>query len=138
VAQHQRVSSAAVDGGLNQVHTRGETTDKTSAQPREWRLIGPGFSGPNMRIYALRPMIRAGGRPTLEADPTEANLSTHTATNSASVFISDAAVVIGKALTVRRPHSRYPVGPDAILAAAMAKFVPDRMMDRLQLSLIKP
>jgi hypothetical protein len=45
-----------------------------------------------MRIYALRPMIRAGGRPTLEADPTEANLSTHTTTNSASVFISDASL----------------------------------------------
>jgi NAD(P)-dependent dehydrogenase (short-subunit alcohol dehydrogenase family) len=52
----------------------------------------------------------------------------------------DASVVakaIGKALTVRRPRTRYLVGRDAIFAAAMAKFVPDRVVDRLLLRLIK-
>ena len=47
------------------------------------------------------------------------------------------AKVIGRALTVRRPRTRYLVGRDAILAAIMAKFIPDRVMDRLLLSLIK-
>jgi NAD(P)-dependent dehydrogenase (short-subunit alcohol dehydrogenase family) len=47
------------------------------------------------------------------------------------------AKVIGEALTARRPRTRYLVGRDAILAAAMAKFVPDQLMDRLLLSLIK-
>jgi NAD(P)-dependent dehydrogenase (short-subunit alcohol dehydrogenase family) len=52
----------------------------------------------------------------------------------------DARVVakaIGKALTVRRPRPRYLVGRDAVVAAAMAKVVPDRVMDRLLLSLVK-
>jgi NAD(P)-dependent dehydrogenase (short-subunit alcohol dehydrogenase family) len=43
------------------------------------------------------------------------------------------AKVIGKALTVRRPRTRYLVGRDAFLAATMAKFVPDRVVDRLLL-----
>lgn len=47
------------------------------------------------------------------------------------------AKVVGKALTVRRPRTRYLVGRDAVLAAVMAKFVPDRVIDRLVLSLIK-
>jgi NAD(P)-dependent dehydrogenase (short-subunit alcohol dehydrogenase family) len=47
------------------------------------------------------------------------------------------AKVIGKALTVRRPRTRYLVGRDAILAATMARFIPDRVMDRLILSLVK-
>jgi hypothetical protein len=42
--------------------------------------------------------------------------------------------VIGRALAVRRPRTRYLVGRDAIYAATMAKFVPDRVMDRLLLS----
>jgi hypothetical protein len=47
------------------------------------------------------------------------------------------AQIISKALIVRRPRTRYLVGRDAIFAAAMAKFAPDRMMDRLLHSLIK-
>jgi hypothetical protein len=47
------------------------------------------------------------------------------------------AKVVGKALTVRRPRTRYLVGRDAILAATLAKYVPDRLMDHLLLSLIK-
>jgi NAD(P)-dependent dehydrogenase (short-subunit alcohol dehydrogenase family) len=46
------------------------------------------------------------------------------------------ARVIGKALTTRRPRTRYLVGRDAI-AASMAKFVPDRVVDRLLIGMIK-
>ncbi|KAA0100823.1 SDR family oxidoreductase [Mycolicibacterium sp. P1-18] len=46
------------------------------------------------------------------------------------------ARVIGTALTARRPRTRYLVGRDAV-AAAMAKFVPDRVVDRLLVSMIK-
>lgn len=46
------------------------------------------------------------------------------------------AKVIGKALTVRRPRSRYLVGRDAFLASTVAKFVPDRVVDRLLLQLV--
>jgi NAD(P)-dependent dehydrogenase (short-subunit alcohol dehydrogenase family) len=50
---------------------------------------------------------------------------------------SAVAKVVGKALTVRRPRTRYLVGWDAIIQATMAKLLPDRVVDRLLLSLIK-
>jgi NAD(P)-dependent dehydrogenase (short-subunit alcohol dehydrogenase family) len=50
---------------------------------------------------------------------------------------SAVAEVVGKALTVRRPRTRYLVGRDAIIQATMAKLLPDRVVDRLLLSLIK-
>jgi NAD(P)-dependent dehydrogenase (short-subunit alcohol dehydrogenase family) len=50
---------------------------------------------------------------------------------------STVAKVIGKALTVRRPRTRYLVGRDACLQAAMAKLLPDRVIDRLVLSQIR-
>lgn len=49
---------------------------------------------------------------------------------------SAVAKVIGKALTVRRPRTRYLVGREAIFAAIVAKVVPDRVVDRLLLQLI--
>jgi NAD(P)-dependent dehydrogenase (short-subunit alcohol dehydrogenase family) len=50
---------------------------------------------------------------------------------------STVATVIGKALTARRPRTRYLVGQDAYLQAATAKLLPDRLVDRLFLNLIK-
>jgi NAD(P)-dependent dehydrogenase (short-subunit alcohol dehydrogenase family) len=50
---------------------------------------------------------------------------------------SAVAEVVGKALTVRRPRTRYLVGRDAIIQATMAKLLPDRVVDRLLLNLIK-
>jgi NAD(P)-dependent dehydrogenase (short-subunit alcohol dehydrogenase family) len=41
------------------------------------------------------------------------------------------ARVIGKALTARRPRTRYLVGRDAIASATLARLLPDRMLDRL-------
>jgi NAD(P)-dependent dehydrogenase (short-subunit alcohol dehydrogenase family) len=41
------------------------------------------------------------------------------------------AEVIGKALTARRPRTRYLVGRDAKLRATVAKWLPDRAMDGL-------
>jgi NAD(P)-dependent dehydrogenase (short-subunit alcohol dehydrogenase family) len=46
------------------------------------------------------------------------------------------AAVIGRALTARRPRTRYLVGRDARLQAAMAKLLPDRLVDRLLLNLM--
>jgi NAD(P)-dependent dehydrogenase (short-subunit alcohol dehydrogenase family) len=40
------------------------------------------------------------------------------------------AEVIGRALTARRPRTRYLVGTDAKIRAPVAKFMPDRFMDR--------
>jgi NAD(P)-dependent dehydrogenase (short-subunit alcohol dehydrogenase family) len=50
---------------------------------------------------------------------------------------SAVAKVIGRALTARRPRTRYLVGRDAIVAAMVAKLLPDRMTDQLLLGLIR-
>jgi NAD(P)-dependent dehydrogenase (short-subunit alcohol dehydrogenase family) len=47
------------------------------------------------------------------------------------------AKVVGKALTVHRPRTRYLVDRDAKVQAAMAKILPDRVMDRLILRALK-
>lgn len=47
------------------------------------------------------------------------------------------AEVVGKALTLRNPRTRYLVGRDAIVQAAMVKLLPDRTVDRLLLRLMK-
>jgi NAD(P)-dependent dehydrogenase (short-subunit alcohol dehydrogenase family) len=40
------------------------------------------------------------------------------------------AEIIGRAMTARRPRTRYLVGTDAKIRAPMAKLLPDRVMDR--------
>jgi NAD(P)-dependent dehydrogenase (short-subunit alcohol dehydrogenase family) len=47
------------------------------------------------------------------------------------------AKVVGKALTVRRPRTRYLVGRDAKIQAMMAEILPDRVIDRLILRALK-
>jgi NAD(P)-dependent dehydrogenase (short-subunit alcohol dehydrogenase family) len=42
----------------------------------------------------------------------------------------EVAEVIGRALTAKRPRTRYLVGTDAKVRATVAKVMPDRMMDR--------
>jgi NAD(P)-dependent dehydrogenase (short-subunit alcohol dehydrogenase family) len=44
---------------------------------------------------------------------------------------TEVAEAIGKALTASRPRTRYLVGTDAKVRAAMMKVVPDRVMDRM-------
>jgi hypothetical protein len=41
------------------------------------------------------------------------------------------AEVVGEALTAKRPRTRYLVGRDAKVRAALASVVPDRVLDRL-------
>ena len=43
---------------------------------------------------------------------------------------SEVAEVIGKALTAKRPRTRYLVGTDAKIRGPLAKVMPDRVMDR--------
>jgi NAD(P)-dependent dehydrogenase (short-subunit alcohol dehydrogenase family) len=42
----------------------------------------------------------------------------------------EVAQVIGRALTARRPRTRYLVGTDAKIRAPLSKWLPDRLMDR--------
>jgi NAD(P)-dependent dehydrogenase (short-subunit alcohol dehydrogenase family) len=43
---------------------------------------------------------------------------------------SEVAQVIGRAMTAKRPRTRYLVGTDAKIRGPMAKILPDRVMDR--------
>ena len=43
---------------------------------------------------------------------------------------SEVAEVIGRALTAKRPRTRYLVGREAKIRGPVAKIMPDRMMDR--------
>jgi hypothetical protein len=42
----------------------------------------------------------------------------------------EVAETIGRALTAKRPRTRYLVGTDAKIRGPMAKILPDRVMDR--------
>jgi NAD(P)-dependent dehydrogenase (short-subunit alcohol dehydrogenase family) len=42
----------------------------------------------------------------------------------------EVAEVVGRALTARRPRTRYLVGTDAKIRAPLSKWLPDRLMDR--------
>lgn len=45
------------------------------------------------------------------------------------------AQVIHRALTARRPHTRYLAGKDARLLATLARWMPDRLFDRVRIKL---
>jgi NAD(P)-dependent dehydrogenase (short-subunit alcohol dehydrogenase family) len=49
-----------------------------------------------------------------------------------------AAKVIAKAITTRRPRTRYTVGRDAALLTRLARILPDRMLDRLFAAALRP
>jgi NAD(P)-dependent dehydrogenase (short-subunit alcohol dehydrogenase family) len=49
-----------------------------------------------------------------------------------------AAKVIAKAVTVRKPRTRYTVGRDAALLTRLVRILPDRMLDRLFAAALRP
>ncbi|GAA1030380.1 MULTISPECIES: SDR family oxidoreductase [Amycolatopsis] len=50
----------------------------------------------------------------------------------------DAARVIAKAATARKPRTRYTVGRDAALITRLSRIVPDRMLDRILAANLRP
>ena|ERR1700754_2137308 len=75
---------------------------------------------PELRIY-YGDLIAAALKSTNKIDQ-------HTGIDANKV-----AGVIGTALTARRPRTRYLVDRDAVASAALARLLPDRMIDRLVL-----
>ncbi|MDF5759164.1 SDR family NAD(P)-dependent oxidoreductase [Spongiactinospora sp. TRM90649] len=49
-----------------------------------------------------------------------------------------AGAVIADAATVRRPRTRYTVGRDAALLTRLARFLPDRVLDRIAAANLRP
>lgn len=50
----------------------------------------------------------------------------------------DAAKTIGRIATSRKPRTRYTIGREAALATRLARFMPDRMLDRLLAAALRP
>lgn len=60
-------------------------------------------------------------------------------TMSGSGLPADAAAkVIAKAITARKPRTRYTVGRDAALITRLARFLPDRTLDRAIAAALRP
>ena len=49
-----------------------------------------------------------------------------------------AAKVIAKAVTARKPRTRYTVGRDAALIPRLARILPDRTLDRVLAAALRP
>lgn len=49
----------------------------------------------------------------------------------------DFAEVVTRALTERKPRTRYPVGADMVAAAVLARLLPDRLLDKRFASLVQ-
>ncbi|MEV8359609.1 SDR family oxidoreductase [Microbacterium sp. NPDC076895] len=63
----------------------------------------------------------------------------HSATfASEGVSAEEAAKVIARAATDRRPRTRYTIGRDAALLTRLARILPDRMMDRAIARTLRP
>jgi NAD(P)-dependent dehydrogenase (short-subunit alcohol dehydrogenase family) len=66
-----------------------------------------------------------------------AQTASHTASGS-GVPADAAARVIAKAVTARKPRTRYTVGRDAALITRLVRFLPDRTLDRILVAGLHP
>jgi hypothetical protein len=66
-----------------------------------------------------------------------AQTASHT-TSGAGLPADAVAKVIAKAITARRPRTRYTVGRDAALITRLARLLPDRTLDRLFGAALRP
>jgi NAD(P)-dependent dehydrogenase (short-subunit alcohol dehydrogenase family) len=60
------------------------------------------------------------------------------ATSGSGLPADTAAKVIAKAITARKPRTRYTVGRDAALITRLARFLPDRALDRVIAGALRP
>ncbi|WP_328603482.1 hypothetical protein OG943_25715 [Amycolatopsis sp. NBC_00345] len=49
-----------------------------------------------------------------------------------------AALVIARAVTDRRPRTRYTIGRDAALLTRLSRVLPDRLLDRILAASLRP
>jgi NAD(P)-dependent dehydrogenase (short-subunit alcohol dehydrogenase family) len=60
------------------------------------------------------------------------------ASGTGSGLTADAAArVIARAVTARRPRTRYPIGRDAALLTRLARVLPDRLLDRVSAATLR-
>jgi NAD(P)-dependent dehydrogenase (short-subunit alcohol dehydrogenase family) len=66
-------------------------------------------------------------------------INAQTASHTKSGLPAEAAAkVIAKAITARKPRTRYTIGRDAALITRLARFLPDRTLDRVIAAALRP
>jgi NAD(P)-dependent dehydrogenase (short-subunit alcohol dehydrogenase family) len=66
------------------------------------------------------------------------NTQAASVTEESGLPANAAAKVIAKAITARKPHTRYTVGRDAAMITCLARILPDRMLDRVIAAGLRP
>ena len=61
-----------------------------------------------------------------------------TAFTETGVSSDAAAVIIAKAVTTRKPKTRYTIGRDAAMLTRLARILPDRTLDRVAAANLRP
>ena len=66
-------------------------------------------------------------------------VTAQSASHTKSGLPADAAAkVIAKAVTARKPRTRYTIGRDAALLTFLARILPDRILDRVFAAALRP
>jgi NAD(P)-dependent dehydrogenase (short-subunit alcohol dehydrogenase family) len=99
-------------------------------------VIEPGGVRTEMANRGVATANRLAAQMTPEQDERYGDLvqaiNTLMATGTASGLTADAAAkVIAKAVTTRRPRTRYPIGRDAALLTRLSRVLSDRTLDRV-------
>ena len=88
-------------------------------KPLETRM-GKGKGNPEGWVAVVKP-----GRVMFELEGVTVEIA-----QEKGIEAREVAEVIGRALTAKRPRTRYLVGTDAKIRGPVAKVMPDRLMDR--------
>jgi NAD(P)-dependent dehydrogenase (short-subunit alcohol dehydrogenase family) len=96
-------------------------------------MLGRAIASAHELVLTMTPeqSQRYGG--LVQAVNTQAALST-----KSGLPADVAAKVIAKAVTVRKPRTRYTVGRDAALITCLARILPDRLLDLLFAAALRP
>jgi NAD(P)-dependent dehydrogenase (short-subunit alcohol dehydrogenase family) len=68
----------------------------------------------------------------------QAIIAQSTAFTKAGLPAEKAALVIARAVTDRRPHTRYTIGRDAAVLTRLVRILPDRLIDRILAANLRP
>lgn len=98
-------------------------------------MPGRAIATANEQVSAMTPEQRERYGPLVHA--VTAQTEAHTKSGS-GVSADAAAKVIARAVTARKPRTRYTVGRDAALITRLARFLPDRTLDRVIAAVLRP
>jgi len=98
-------------------------------------MPGRAIATAHERVSAMTPVQRQ--RYGLLVHAVNAQTASHTASGS-GLPADAAAKMIAKAITARKPRTRYTVGRDAALITSLARILPDRTLDRVIAAALRP